>query len=175
MRTTCTWHFFTLVGSFFFHPGSSRPIWMRIYHNSASPIELTDERGGGRIHITRRKESRVFYKPIQTLFQTRSFYYWVCLQSARVDSSANHWPQYVAYKQCWGSGSASFRASRNRIHKSEVLIRITTRLRILFSLRCWADWNNACKIKFLLEIKFLRLKIMCIFKATDERSWIRIL
>ncbi len=41
-----------------------------------------------------------------------------------------------------------FLGSQIRFNYSEVRIRIRLRDPSLFSLRCWADWNNACKIKF---------------------------
>ncbi len=62
--------------------------------------------------------------------------------------------QYWWFGSAGSAGSARFWASqiRIRIYESEVWIRI--RLRIQFqirilpfsSLRCWVDWNNACKI-----------------------------
>ncbi len=38
---------------------------------------------------------------------------------------------------------------------------------------CWADWNNACKIKFkkklLQKIKFFRLKMICLWASFKKK------
>ncbi len=57
---------------------------------------------------------------------------------------------------CWGSGPACFCASRIRIHQAEVRIRILPFSEIMLAKQ---DFNT----KFWQKIKFLRLKIMCLW------------
>jgi hypothetical protein len=112
--------------------------------------------GGGRSHALKTADTGVFR--IITRAHEHHAVLWIWLD-------ANFWLVWhytviaILYLMAvWGSGSKSRSGSISQRYGSFPLL-----------IRCWADWNNACKIKFyykiFAKIKILRLKIMCLWAS----------